>query len=116
MKYQSGKGYALTPIERADQEYRNMKQNANRATVEDVLAFLKKHDGDPPQDFIKRVQSSLDERQFYTEQLARVLADEGCSDDFFSLTGKRLDLNFALAEAWAEQIATELFGPPPTLQ
>lgn len=93
-----------------------MKSETPRATREDVTRFLLSHDGNPSSEFIYRVQTDPDSRRLYTETLTRALSDKNYGDNFFSLTGKCLDLNFALAEAWAEQIAAELFGAPPTLQ
>jgi hypothetical protein len=116
MKYQTGKDYSLTPIAQADQEYKQMKQKAPRATREDVVAFLRKYDGDPPAEFIENVRASSEARRLYIDVLARALSDKQYADDFFSLTSKTLDMNLPLAEALAEQVATELFGPPQALQ
>lgn len=102
-------------LKTSDQEYEEKKRSAPLATQEQLIEFLRSHDGEPDGAFREAVRESRERFAVYLEELEKTLIDPGYADLFYASTGMRLCISAGHEKAWATQIARTLLSDSVTL-
>jgi len=115
-KFEALPGDRLVSDEVALQVRLDLKAKAPMADIADFVEYFMSHDGNPPQYFVIKVRKEPAEMDIFVEYLEDLITDPSYAEDFFSATGKVLNVCESHARTWAEKIASSVLDQTPTLQ